>query len=52
MILVMILVKSFKSNGKLIEVFKVREHYEIHIDKEFYCSSDSLKEVDEELKSI
>ena len=35
-----------------IQVVKVKEHYEIHVDDVFYCSCDDLKEVEEELKEI
>lgn len=30
----------------------VKEHYEIWIDDEFYCSCDNLQEVGEEIKNI
>jgi len=35
-----------------IEVRKVREHYEIYVNGDFYCSCDNRREVDEELSNI
>lgn len=35
-----------------IEVRKVMEHYEIWISGVFYCSCESRREVDEELKNL
>ena len=33
----------------IIDVRKVREHYEIYIDGQFYCACDDRDEVNEEI---
>lgn len=34
-----------------VDIQKVMDHYEVYIDGKFYCSCDSLREVDEELEN-
>lgn len=33
------------------EIVPVREHYEVHIDGKFYCSADTEKEADNEIRN-
>ena len=35
-----------------VEVRKVREHYEIYVNGEFYCSCDDRREVDEAIRNL
>lgn len=37
--------------SNILDVKKVREHYELFLNKKFYCSCD-INELDDELKNI
>lgn len=45
---------SFEKNDyrHMIHIYSVREHYEIYVDDEFWCSCDNRNEVDEEIEYI
>ena len=33
------------------EIVPVKEHFEVHINGEFYCSADNIREAKEEIKN-
>ena len=38
--------------NKEYAIVKDREHYELWIDGNFYCSGDTLKEIEDELEKV
>ena len=38
--------------NKKYAIVKDREHYELWIDGKFYCSGDTLKEIEDELEKM
>ena len=35
-----------------VKIIPVREHFEVHIDGEFYCSADTLSEAKQDIENF
>lgn len=43
--------KGKEGKSMTVKIIPVREHFEVHIDGEFYCSADTLSEAKQDINN-